>query len=117
LWVRYVPYKDKRKQQQAQRRSYLRNRLRNQKRTNANRAAKRETLANIAREAKAASCVDCAIRYPYYVMDFDHVRGAKLAAIGHLVNSTVPLQVLLDEIAKCEVVCANCHRERTHQRT
>jgi hypothetical protein len=44
-------------------------------------------------------------------MDFDHVRGRKLFNIGASL-STVSLVRLLKEIAKCEIVCANCHRLR-----
>ena len=59
-------------------------------------------------------CGDCGIQYPYYVMQFDHVRGVKLfnVATHHFWSSK---QVVLDEVAKCEIVCANCHAERTHQ--
>lgn len=44
-------------------------------------------------------------------MDFDHVRGEKIAAPGLLYTQVEAFQI---EIAKCEVVCANCHRERTY---
>ena len=64
--------------------------------------------------AKAGPCADCGIAYPPHVMDFDHVRGVKLRAVGLLRSGSV--ERLLAEIAKCEVVCSNCHRERTHQR-
>ena len=64
----------------------------------------------LVRAAKAVPCADCGVQYPYYVMDFDHVRGEKLFEIsaGHR-----HIALLLDEIAKCDVVCANCHRART----
>lgn len=77
--------------------------------------AKRIEKARIIRAAKNRPCADCHKRFPFYVMDFDHVRGKKLFSMAscklHLVG-----QPLLDEIAKCDVVCANCHRERTYQR-
>jgi len=66
--------------------------------------------------AKDKPCTDCGIRYPYYVMQFDHVRGKKLFNVGDSVKKNFALEKVLDEIAKCEVVCANCHMERTHQR-
>jgi hypothetical protein len=47
-------------------------------------------------------------------MDFDHVRGEKLFVIGEHVRRAH--NDLLMEIAKCELVCANCHRVRTEQR-
>jgi hypothetical protein len=49
-------------------------------------------------------------------MDFDHVRGEKVANVSVLVAGGASRRRVLAEIAKCEVVCANCHRERTHGR-
>lgn len=66
--------------------------------------------------AKAVPCHDCGQRFPPYVMDFDHVRGEKIDLVPRMAVRPVPLLVLLREIAKCEVVCANCHRLRTHRR-
>lgn len=63
---------------------------------------------------KDKPCADCGIKYPSYVMDFDHVRGEKKFFIHK--SMAHALQVLLDEVAKCDVVCANCHRERTFRR-
>ena len=53
--------------------------------------------------------------YPYYVMDFDHVDGDKLMMSSDLVNFGGTAK-LLAELAKCDVVCSNCHRERTFRR-
>ncbi len=61
---------------------------------------------------KDLPCADCGVKYPPYVMQFDHVRGDKSFNIGS--NTGKNFKVLADEIAKCEVVCANCHAERTH---
>jgi hypothetical protein len=65
---------------------------------------------------ESVPCMDCKKSYPYYVMDFDHVRGNKDRDIAKLVQGSVSRQRLLDEIEKCEIVCSNCHRERTQQR-
>ena len=59
-------------------------------------------------------CVDCAERDPV-VLEFDHVGGDKSFEIGHCLPYR-NWQSILDEIAKCEVVCANCHRRRTARR-
>ena len=56
-------------------------------------------------------CVDCGINDPV-VLEFDHVRGQKVAAISVLIREAVPLQRIEAEIAKCVVRCANCHRGR-----
>jgi hypothetical protein len=60
-------------------------------------------------------CMDCKIQYPYYVMDFDHVRGKKQANVMELISTLSKKKIDL-EIAKCEIVCSNCHRIRTHIR-
>lgn len=71
----------------------------------------------LARELKAVPCSDCGAQYPYYVMQFDHLpeRGAKQYNISELMVSG-STEALKAEAAKCEVVCANCHAERTHER-
>jgi hypothetical protein len=61
-------------------------------------------------------CADCQQSYPHYVMDFDHVHGEKLANVADITRVNHSRKKVWDEIAKCELVCANCHRIRTHQR-
>ena len=61
---------------------------------------------------KARPCYDCKKRFPPYCMDFDHCRGQKQFSIGRLLSAS--LDKLVKEIDKCDVVCANCHRIRTH---
>ncbi len=56
------------------------------------------------------SCVDCGESDPL-VLDFDHVRGKKKFSLGRAYEHG-RLQVL-DELAKCEIRCANCHRRKT----
>lgn len=69
---------------------------------------------DIMRKAKDVPCADCGQRYPPWVMDFDHVRGHKTGNVSQMLD--VSLDALRREIAKCQVVCANCHRQRTHDR-
>ena len=59
------------------------------------------------------ACVDCGEKDPV-VLEFDHLRD-KLFDIGQALTRK-SWQSILDEIEKCEVVCANCHRRRTAQR-
>ena len=65
-------------------------------------------------ELKDHPCVDCGRMYPPECMDFDHVRGDKTKCVGHLFN--VNKTRTLDEIAKCDLICSNCHRIRTAKR-
>lgn len=76
------------------------------------RERKQEIKAAV-RNMKDVPCADCGERYPYYVMDFDHIQGDKIANVATLVNNGNWLQIL-EEVQKCEIVCANCHRIRTH---
>ena len=76
----------------------------------------KEFLAQYLKDLKEKNpCMDCKISYPYYMMDFDHVRGTKQANVAELIN-TLSKKRLDAEIAKCEIVCSNCHRIRTHVR-
>ena len=68
------------------------------------------------RRAKDQPCADCGRSYPYYVMDFDHVRGTKRFNLSTGAQR-FSFENILAEIAKCDVVCANCHRSRTFTRT
>ena len=47
------------------------------------------------------------------VLEFDHVRGAKVGNVGAMAYAPVTLAKLQQEIEKCDVRCANCHRKRT----
>lgn len=71
-------------------------------------------LQDIVNAAKDRPCADCGREFPSYVMDLDHVRGEKVMAVGAMVARCVSYERLLAEIAKCDVVCSNCHRERTY---
>jgi hypothetical protein len=48
-------------------------------------------------------------------MDFDHLPG-KQKKFYVSQSMQRPKELILKEIAKCELVCANCHRNRTQER-
>jgi L-lysine 2,3-aminomutase len=50
------------------------------------------------------------------VLQFDHIGDDKSATVSRLVTSAYSWTRILLEIAKCEVVCANCHARRTARR-
>jgi hypothetical protein len=60
-------------------------------------------------------CKDCGESNPQ-VLTFDHVKGVKNGNISDMVNNGKSLQMLKDEIGKCEVVCFNCHMRRERRR-
>ena len=90
-------------------------------------------LAEMYHDAKAHPCADCGVHYPIHVMQLDHrpdvvkrfavnaplwpgsaqVRAALAVAIAELGSAEA---VMRAEIAKCDVVCANCHAKRTYRR-
>ena len=61
---------------------------------------------------KSAPCLDCGGQFHSSQMDFDHVRGQKVSEVPILRSNAA----ILEEAAKCEVVCANCHRVRTQKK-
>lgn len=76
----------------------------------------RTTIIKYIQEYKQSRpCSDCKENYPYWMMDFDHL-GDKSFNISNYRNNTSMLEKVKLEIAKCEVVCANCHRNRTFLR-
>ena len=62
---------------------------------------------------RAHPCTDCG-ETDIVVLEFDHLRD-KRANVSSLM-STSEIWRIEEEIAKCEVVCANCHRRRTARR-
>jgi hypothetical protein len=60
-------------------------------------------------------CADCGLFFQPVIMDFDHGDSEKKGNVSHLAISA-STKKLKEEIEKCEVVCANCHRMRTYNR-
>jgi hypothetical protein len=58
------------------------------------------------------ACADCGGIFPSFVMHWDHLPGhVKIAEISAMVGRR--REVVIEELAKCELVCANCHVMRT----
>lgn len=58
-------------------------------------------------------CIDCGEKDPV-VLEFDHKDNVdKIDGVGNMVNAGYSWGVILEEIKKCDVRCANCHRRRT----
>lgn len=82
-----------------------------------NKNRQRERLKKIALLYKQKPFQDCGGKFHPWVMEFDHRVGtAKLAAVVNLVARGCPDEKLLNEIEKCDIFCANCHRMRTYNR-
>lgn len=59
------------------------------------------------------SCVVCGMSDPR-TLDFDHLEQAeKSFGVAKAMSNIMPWDVILQEIKKCQILCANCHRIRT----
>jgi hypothetical protein len=102
----------KTKQQEWRRAWYLKNKRRVLDSNNERRKKMREYIKDV----KNVPCADCGVQYPPHVMDFDHLDKATKVDIPSRIVNSLSMKKLVTEIAKCEVVCSNCHRQRTFDR-
>lgn len=77
----------------------------------ARQARQRALRARVLEHLRCHPCVDCGEDDPV-VLEFDHV-GEKTASISVLLSQSATRKAVEAEIARCEVVCVNCHRRRT----
>ena len=106
-----MPWKDKEKQREAIRKHYRENRQAYIDKAYRKRDAIRKWVYDL---KETTPCKDCLGRFPYYVMDFDHLTDKKIL-VSRVINNGSWAQAK-EEIAKCEIVCSNCHRIRTYNR-
>jgi len=69
------------------------------------------------RQLKAGrTCTDCGGSFPPEAMHWDHLPGT--LKLGEISNNMTKWsrKLIVAEIAKCELVCANCHAIRTYRR-
>ena len=99
-----MPYKDKEKQREYQAKWQRENAPQKQKQTT---YQKRKAMIE---DAKSVPCQCCGKSYPSVVMDLHHIDpSTKKDSVSNLLKSG-SLQTLQEEIDKCAVLCANCHR-------
>ena len=92
---------------------YRRNRLQERFRIKARQAGTVEML----REWRRVPCADCGGCFEPHQMDFDH--RDPTTKLFNLTTGRAMLMAtdkLRTEAAKCDIVCANCHRLRTQRR-
>ena len=82
----------------------------------ARRTAYRETHAKLLADLRAVPCLDCGGTFPFFVMQFDHRDSSEKRYVVSMMVGRTGKDRILAEVAKCDIVCANCHRERTYQR-
>ena len=115
-----MPYADPERQRQ-----YSKTWMANKRKNNPELAkTDRTNVKNKARvlmaDLKSGPCTDCGVTFPAVCMDFDHVpgRGDKIKEVSKMARSSGAAVTarISAEIAKCDLVCANCHRIRSCQR-
>jgi hypothetical protein len=104
------PYICKVCKREESKKSYQRNKLTYQARAPRRRFESRNMITKL----KSEPCVDCKTKFHFCQMDFDHrdptEKRLPISRMGLMgINS------ILKEIAKCDLVCANCHRDRTQK--
>lgn len=102
---------------EAQRAWYLRNKesvIARSRESNRRYAERNRKFVRDYKESRA--CVDCGASYHFSAMDFDHISEDKDATVARLAGDSVSIARIEAEIAKCELVCAVCHRIRTWAR-
>jgi hypothetical protein len=68
-------------------------------------------------EIKSNPCVDCGGKFEVCCMDFDHRIGTtKAYNVGSMFAHHYSRELIETELAKCDLVCSNCHRIRTRDR-
>jgi hypothetical protein len=81
-------------------------------RQTAYRAAQSKLLALV----RTVPCMDCGETFPFFVMQFDHRDPREKKYVVSQMVGRAGTETILAEIAKCDIVCTNCHRERSYQR-
>lgn len=76
---------------------------------------RRQELRDFVNQLKDKPCTDCGIKFHPAAMDFDHLNNKEFEISKMILNGRSK-EAILKEIAKCELVCSNCHRVRTFNR-
>lgn len=65
------------------------------------------------RHKKFVGCISCSEKDPV-ALDYDHrEKDEKILAVSVLLKNRVSVEVIKNEIRKCDVRCSNCHRKKT----
>jgi predicted HNH restriction endonuclease len=74
------------------------------------RERQREAAREVVARAKSYGCSVCTETEPA-CLDFHHVSGSKEFSLGDVMRGRYSVARIAAELAKCIVVCANCHRK------
>ncbi len=74
-----------------------------------------EVNIELLRRLREVPCVDCGRDLPWFVMQFDHRDpSTKTGEVTRMAGRASTARIM-EEVAKCDIVCTNCHRDRTYR--
>jgi hypothetical protein len=106
-----MPYANKEDEREYQRKHYIRYKdeyLKRSKENNRRYIRRNRELVN--RYKVFVGCHKCGFKKHHNALDLHHVSGNKDRTIARLCRGSVSMKRLEEEIRKCVVLCANCHR-------
>jgi hypothetical protein len=106
-----MPYTDPEKNKEATRRS----RLTHSEKYRMYSCRKYRARLELIQRLKLGPCVDCGRHFHPVCMDFDH-RPSEIKLFPVSDCGKRSIESIMTEIAKCDLVCSNCHRLRGWQR-
>ena|ERR1041385_2202337 len=96
---------------------YRKNKSRFIEKNRRNKNRQRRRRRAILLENKRRQCADCGGTFHPWVMEFDQRESSiKEAVVANLVSKGCTDARVVEEMSKCDVVCANCRRMRTYSR-
>lgn len=109
-----MPYKDKEKMKECSNRWYQKH-----KEVVIERRKKRQIeIHNWFRKYKSTLvCIDCGISHPALLQFHHRDRAEKSFTISKIISRARSVKQITDEMAKCDVVCVNCHAKRHWRET
>lgn len=100
-------------QQECQKRWYEKNKEQHIKNVSIrNTIVRNENKQKVYEYLKKHPCIDCG-ESDIVVLDFDHVKDEKFMGVSRMINSVYKWSRIQQEIEKCVIRCANCHRRKT----
>ncbi len=80
-------------------------------------AAGRSIIRDVRELKESSPCMDCGKYYSYWIMQYDHRDSSKKTAGINTLIWKSSRQRVMEEIELCDLVCANCHSDRTYLRS
>jgi hypothetical protein len=114
-----MPYKDKTSPRaiEVQKRSAKKYYENNKEAQFARNKGKKDDIRSYIQQYKEyRGCMDCKGKFPFYVLDLDHRDPTTKRFLPSRLAKNNSWDTMIAELAKCDVVCANCHRVRTHNK-